>query len=67
MRVFTNKFGALVLPEEGAYGQDQRGRWWLRLPGGNSRALKPQDVQEIGEVITVSGYIINGEILACRS
>lgn len=62
MRVFTNKFGALRLPEEGGYGQDIRGRWWLRAPGQDAFPLDPRDVIPTGEeTITVSGYLICGE------
>ena len=62
MRVFPNKFGALRLPAEGGYGQDLRGRWWMRPPGQDAKALDLKDVVPNGnDTITVSGFLIAGE------
>ena len=34
-RRYPDKFGRLRLPP-GGYGQDARGRWWCRAPGGDT-------------------------------
>lgn len=61
MRIFPNKFGALRLPE-GSYGQDLRGRWWLRPPSGNARSVEQRDVRLHPDgTITVSGFVLCGQ------
>lgn len=61
MRVFTDKFGTLRLPEGGGYGRDLRGRWWLRLPGQDARVVPARDVVELpNDTITVSGFLTAG-------
>lgn len=62
MRVFPNMFGQFRLPEEGGYGQDNHGRWFMRRPGEDTRQLHSRDViPGPGDTITVSGYITAGE------
>ena len=63
-RIFSNKYGSLVLPE-GAYGRDLRGRWWARPPGeSNRRLLEGRVVVEHPDgSVTIRGTVNGG--LSC--
>mgnify|MGYP001591219275 CR=1 FL=1 len=44
-RVYPNKFLQLRL-FEGSYGQDHKGSWWVRPPGGERNLVKTEVVSE---------------------
>ena len=57
-RKFLNEDGVLWL-SEGEYGQDQRGDWYCRPPGGHTGCLRNHEVVEHeDQTITVSPSIL---------
>lgn len=59
-RLYPNLYGKLRLPE-GGYGQDMKGKWWGRPPGGDMQPMHSVHEHEDGSVTAVAG--LNGHQL----